>query len=391
MSVRKRIVILGATGSIGGSALRVIERHADRLELIGIAARADAAGLAAIARKFGVHDVALFDEAAAIAAQDGGAFPEGTRLHAGISGLEAVASLPGTDMVLVAVAGTRPALRSTLAAIDAGCHVALASKEVLVAAGRHVMTAAAARGVRIVPVDSEHSALAHCLAGSSRGDVRRVVLTASGGALRDRNPGDLAGVTPADALRHPNWSMGRKITVDSATLANKGLEMIEAQWLFNLKPSQIEAVIHAQSIVHGLVEFTDGSILAQLTPPSMTFAIQHALLGPERPPGIDATLDFNTRFQLDFRPADPVRYPCLRLAREAMASGGAAPAVFNAANEVAVDAFLDHGLPFMGIPEIISRTMQMPIAAEPDSLDAVLAVEDDARRIAQSHVANLIG
>lgn len=391
MAARKRVVILGATGSIGGSTLRVIERHADRLELIGIAARAEARGLAAIAARFGVRDVALFDEPAAIAAREGGVFPEGTRVHPGIAGLEAVASLAGADIVLVAVAGTRPALRSTLAAIDAGCDIALASKEVLVAAGRHVMTAAAARGVRIVPVDSEHSALAHCLAGSSGVDVRRVVLTASGGALRDRNPGDLAGVTPADALRHPNWSMGRKITVDSATLANKGLEMIEAQWLFDLKPSQIEAVIHPQSIVHGLVEFIDGSILAQLTPPSMTFAIQHALLGPARAPGTDATLDFQKLLQLDFRPADPVRYPCLRLAREAMEAGGGAPAVFNAANEVAVDAFLDHGLPFMGIPEVISQTMQMPVAGEPDSLDAVLAMEDDARRAAQSHVAKLIG
>ena len=245
MSARKKVVILGATGSIGSSALRVIERHSDRLELTGIAARADASGLAAIAQKFGVRDVALFDEPAAAAARKAGVFPDGTRLHAGIAGLEAVASLPETDMVLVAVAGTRPALRSTLAAIDAGCDIALASKEVLVAAGRHVMTAAAARGVRIVPVDSEHSALAHCLNGGSRGDVRRVVLTASGGALRDRNPGDLAGVTPADALRHPNWSMGRKITVDSATLANKGLEMIEAQWLFDLKPSQIEWIAPA--------------------------------------------------------------------------------------------------------------------------------------------------
>jgi 1-deoxy-D-xylulose-5-phosphate reductoisomerase len=391
MAARKRVVILGATGSIGGSALRVIERHSDRLEVAGIASRADATGLASIASKFGVRNVALFDESAALAARDGGVFPEGTRVHAGLAGLEAVASLAGADIVLVAVAGTRPALRSTLAAIDAGHDVALASKEVLVAAGRHVMTAARARGVRIVPVDSEHSALAHCLTGASRGDVRRVVLTASGGALRDRNPGDLAGVTPADALRHPNWSMGRKITVDSATLANKGLEMIEAQWLFDLQPSQIEAVIHPQSIVHGLVEFTDGSILAQLTPPNMTFAIQHALLGPTRAPGTDATLDFQKLLQLDFRPADPIRYPCLRLAREAMVAGGAAPAIFNAANEIAVAAFLDQGLPFMGIPEVIARTMQIPVAAEPDSLDAVLAVEDDARRAAQSHVANLIG
>ena len=391
MAARKRVVILGATGSIGGSALRVLERHADRLELVGIAARADVAGLAAIARKFGVRDAALVDDLAAAAAKTSGAFPDGTCLHVGLAGLETVASLPGADIVLVAVAGTRAALSSTIAAINAGCDVALASKEVLVAAGRHVMAAAAARGVRIVPVDSEHSALAHCLAGASRGDVRRVVLTASGGALRDRDDRDLATVTPEDALRHPNWSMGRKITVDSATLANKGLEMIEAQWLFDLKPSQIEAVIHPQSIVHGLVEFSDGSILAQLTPPSMTFAIQHALLGAGRHPGTDATLDFKSLLQLDFRPADPARYPCLRLAREAMEAGGPAPAVFNAANEIAVAAFLDRELPFPGIAKIIARTMQMPVAREPDSLEGVLAVEDEARRLALDQVSRFAG
>lgn len=391
MSARKKVVILGATGSIGGSALRVIERHADRLELVGIASRADASGLAAIAHKFGVQDTALHDGNAAMTAKRDGLFPEGTRIHSGIAGLETVASLPDADIVLVAVAGTRPALHSTLAAIRAHCDVALASKEVLVAAGSHVMGSARARGVRIVPVDSEHSALAHCLAGASHGDVKRVVLTASGGALRDRTAEDMVDVTPEDALQHPNWSMGRKITVDSATLANKGLEMIEAQWLFDLKPSQIEAVIHPQSIVHGLVEFTDGSILAQLTPPTMTFAIQNALLGPERAPGTDATLDFNTRMQLEFRPADPARYPCLRLARQAMEVGGSAPAVFNAANEVAVAAFLDQGLKFTAIPEVIARTMEMPVAGEPGGLEGVLAVEDDARRAALDHVSKLLG
>ncbi len=391
MPVRKRVVILGATGSIGSSALRVIEKHADRLELVGIASRANVAGLAAIARRFNVRDVALFEEQAAREAALDAGFPQGTRFHAGLEGLETVASLPGADIVLVAVAGTRPALRSTLAAINAGCDIALASKEILVAAGLHVMEAARRRGVRILPVDSEHSALAQCIAGASRADVRRVVLTASGGAFRDRPIEELAGVTPEDALRHPNWSMGPKITVDSATLVNKGLEMIEAQWLFGLKPAQIEAVIHPQSIVHGLVEFTDGSILAQLTPPSMTFAIQYALLHPERPPGPDATLDFQTRMQLDFRPVDPRRYPCLRLAREAMETGGSAPAVFNAANEVAVGAFLQAGLSFTAIPDVIARTMEMPVAGEPDGLEAVLAVEEDARRVANAHVSKLIG
>lgn len=391
MPGRKRVVILGATGSIGSSALRVLEKHADRLELVGIASRANVEALASIAQRFGVRDVGIFDEVAAQGAASGAGFPEGTRIHRGLEGLEAIASLTGADIVLVAVAGTRPALQSTLAAINAGADIALASKEILVAAGRHVMTAARKRGVRIVPVDSEHSALAQCLSGSRREEVRRVILTASGGAFRDKSVQDLANVRPEDALQHPNWSMGPKVTVDSATLANKGLEMIEAQWLFDLKPDQIDAVIHPQSIVHGFVEFTDGSILAQLTPPSMTFAIQYALLGPERPPGPDATLDFRSRLQLDFRPADPTRYPCLRLARDAMEAGGGAPAVFNTANEVAVDAFLKSGLPFTAIPTVIERTMEIQVANEPDSLEAVLAIEDDARRAAQNHVTKLIG
>jgi 1-deoxy-D-xylulose-5-phosphate reductoisomerase len=378
MQVRKRIVLLGATGSIGESTLRVLAAHSDRLELVGIAAHSNTAKLAAIARRFGVAHVALGDPAAAAAAQRDGIFPSGTTILAGVDGLTELATLPQADLVLVAVVGTT-ALRPTLAAIAAGKDIALASKEILVLAGKFVMAAARAHGVRLLPVDSEHNALFQCLAGAPTREVRRMIVTASGGAFRDREPSELAGVRPEDALKHPNWSMGPKITVDSATLANKGLEMIEAQWLFGLRAEQVEAVIHPQSIVHGLVEFTDGSILAQLTPPSMTFAIQHTLLYPERVAGVEPSLDFQKLMTLDFRPVDPARYPCLRHATDAMRAGGTAPAVFNAANEVAVAAFLAHRLPFLDIARVVGETLARLPVLEPSCVDEVLAVDQQAR------------
>ncbi|MFT3828070.1 MAG: 1-deoxy-D-xylulose-5-phosphate reductoisomerase [Opitutaceae bacterium] len=381
MAARKRIVLLGATGSIGESALRVIAAHSEALELVGIGARASTGKLAAIAQRFRVPHVALCDTAAAEAARRDNVFPAGTTLHAGLEGLTALATLPEADLVLVAVVGTT-ALQPTLAAIAAGKDIALASKEILVMAGKFVMAAARERGVRLLPVDSEHNALFQCLADAPTRTVRRVIVTASGGAFRDRAPADLARVTPEDALRHPNWSMGPKITVDSATLANKGLEMIEAQWLFGLRAEQVEAVIHPQSIVHGLVEFTDGSILAQLTPPSMTFAIQHTLLFPERRPGVEPTLDFAKLFSLEFRPVDDARYPCLRHACAAMRAGGAAPAVFNAANEVAVAAFLAHRLPFLGIHRVVGETLARIPHVEPATLDEVLECDRQARATA---------
>ncbi|HLP03408.1 MAG TPA: 1-deoxy-D-xylulose-5-phosphate reductoisomerase [Opitutaceae bacterium] len=382
MASRKRIVLLGATGSIGESALRVIAAHSDALELVGIGARASTEKLATIARRFRVPHVALSDTAAADAARRDNIFPAGTALHAGLAGLTELATLPEADLVLVAIVGTT-ALQPTLAAIAAGKDIALASKEILVLAGKFVMAAARERGVRLLPVDSEHNALFQCLADAPTRTVRRMIVTASGGAFRDRSPADLAHVTPEDALRHPNWSMGPKITVDSATLANKGLEMIEAQWLFGLRAEQVEAVIHPQSIVHGLVEFTDGSILAQLTPPSMTFAIQHTLLFPERRQGVEPTLDFAKLFALEFRPVDDARYPCLRHACAAMRAGGAAPAVFNAANEVAVAAFLAHRLPFLGINRVVGETLARIPHVEPASLDEVLECDRQARATAE--------
>ena len=379
---KKRVVLLGATGSIGENTLRVIAAHRDRLELVGIAAHSRYQRLAEIARQFGVRHVGLYDPAALAAARAGADFPAGTRFYGGTAGLGELATLPEADTVLIAVVGTA-GLQPALAAIAARKTIALASKEILVLAGKFIMAAARASGSALLPVDSEHNAVFQCLEGHGAADVRRLVLTASGGAFRDWPLEKLADVTPADALKHPNWAMGPKITVDSATLANKGLELIEAQWLFGLQAGQCQAVLHTQSVVHCLVEFTDGSMLAQLCPPSMTFPIQHALLHPGRAPAsTDTALPLDRVFSLDFRPADETRYPCLRLAREAMAEGGTAPAVFNAANEVAVAAFLQNRVPFLAIPRIIEHTLATVRLIEPTTLDQVLAVDAEARRVA---------
>jgi 1-deoxy-D-xylulose-5-phosphate reductoisomerase len=387
-SARKRIVLLGATGSIGENTLRVVAAHRDRLELVGIAARANHPRLAEIARQFGVRHVGVFENGAlAEARADLSAFPDGTRLYGGLGGLIELAQLPEADLVLVAVVGT-VGVRPALAALAAHKHLALASKEILVVAGKFVMAAARANGVRLLPVDSEHNAVFQCLEGHASAAVRRIVLTASGGAFRELPIAALRRVKPEDALKHPNWSMGPKITVDSATLANKGLELIEAQWLFGLRPEQCQAVLHPQSIVHCLVQFADGTMLAQLAPPSMTFPIQHALLYPERVPGVAAPLDLDRLFSLDFRPVDEKRYPCLSLARSAMMAGGVAPAVFNAANEVAVTAFLAGRVPFLAIPELIDNTLQVTSNFEPADLDAVMEADIAARHTTQSSIEN---
>jgi 1-deoxy-D-xylulose-5-phosphate reductoisomerase len=387
-SQRKRVVLLGATGSIGENALRVLAAHRDKLELVGIAARANWEKLAATAHAFGVRHVGVFDDAACAAARkNSAAFPAGTQLVGGLAGLVELAQLPGADIVLVAVVGTT-GLEPALAAIAAGKDLALASKEILVLAGKFVMAAAQHHGVKLLPVDSEHNAVFQCLEGHPHAGVRRIVLTASGGAFRDWPAARLAHVTPAEALKHPNWSMGPKITVDSATLANKGLELIEAQCLFGLRPEQCTAVLHPQSIVHCLVEFADGAMLAQLSPPSMTFPIQHALLHPQRAPGVEAALDFTKLLGLEFRPVDEARFPMLRLARHTMAAAGVAPAVYNAANEVAVAAFLNGQIPFLAIPRLVEHCLASIPNFEPNGLAAVLAVDADARRAATAALAH---
>jgi 1-deoxy-D-xylulose-5-phosphate reductoisomerase len=387
---KRRIVLLGASGSIGENTLRVIAAHRDRLELVGIAANGKYQRLAQIAREFGVKHVAVFDDQAFVAAKASGIFPGGTKLYGGVTGLTELATLAEADTVLVAVVGTA-ALKPALAAIAAKKTLALASKELLVMAGKFVMAAArehAAEGggagrVRLLPVDSEHNAVFQCLEGHRASDVRRLVLTASGGAFRDWPLEKLAEARVADALKHPNWSMGPKITVDSATLANKGLELIEAQWLFGLRAEQCQAVIHTQSIVHCLVEFRDGSMLTQMCPPSMTFPIQHALFYPERAPcQTDDALSLDRKFALDFRPVEPERYPLLGLAQQAMAAGGVAPAVFNAANEVAVAEFIAGRLPFLAISRVVDQTLAGLKNFEPHTLDEVLHADAEARRLA---------
>ena len=384
MGARKKIILLEATGSIGASALRVIERHSDRLELVGVVAKSRLAPLAEIARKFSVRDVGLYEPPAGL---DSGVLPAATHFYRGIDGVTDLVSSVPADIVLVASAGTA-ALRPTLAAIERGHTIALANKEILVLAGRFVTDAARRRGVRLIPVDSEHNAIFQCLDAGARSGLRRLLLTASGGAFRDTPLEALRDVTPDQALDHPNWSMGPKITIDSATMANKGLEVIEARWLFDVNPGQIDVVIHPQSVVHSMVEYVDGSILAQLSPPLMTFAIQHALLHPDRADGVVPTLDFSQMMRLDFFPLEPGRYPCLDLAREALCAGGTAPAIFNAANEVAVEAFLGGRIGFLEIPAIIRKSMDSVTSREPGSLEEVLGVESETRRLATQYFSS---
>lgn len=380
----KRIVLLGATGSIGENALRVIEAYPEHLQLVGIAAHTSADQLAQIARRHPtVRHVALFDSATADRMRSDALLPAGVEVHAGADGLKTLATLPEADVVLCAVVGVT-GLGPSLAAIEAGKDLALASKEILVMAGKFVMAAARRHGITLRPVDSEHNAVAQCLADNPTKDIARVVLTASGGAFRDRSLTELADVTPADALQHPNWSMGPKITVDSATMANKGLELIEARWLFDLRPEQCQAVLHRGSLAHCIVEFTDGAMLTHLCPPSMTFPIQHALLHPLRLPPVDPPLDLRKPFSLDFEPLDPTRFPLLALATQAMRTGGTAPSAYNAANEVAVAAFLSEQIPFLAIPRIVEQTLEQMDHEDPTDLDAVIAHDAEARRLAQS-------
>jgi len=389
MCDRKRIVLLGATGSIGSSTLKVLETHADRLELTGIAARNNVDGLAEIANRFGVRHIGLFDPAAGDRAAGDPRFESGTRFYRGVDEISSLASLTEADLVVVAVVGTA-GLKPTLAAIEAKKTIALASKEILVMAGEFVTRAANRNQVPILPLDSEHNAIFQCLQGSRPQEVQRIILTASGGCFLDRPIETLRRVTPEEALNHPNWSMGDKITIDCATMANKGLEIIEAKWLFGLRSNSIDVVIHRQSIVHSMVEFIDGSILAQLSPPSMTFAIQHTLLFPDRVSGTHPSLDFRTAMKLDFEPPDYSRFPCLTLARQALEGEGILPAAFNAANEVAVEAFLRGRIGFLEIPAIIDRTLEMIPNHKPSRLDDVTQADQEARGIATRWVTSSI-
>lgn len=386
MGKRSKVVLLGATGSIGTSALKVIRQHADKLELIGIAANRNIEQLAAIAREFSVKEIGIYEETAWKDAKDRRLMPDGANIVCGEEGLCQLAALPDCDTVLVAVVGTQ-GLMPALATIKAGHKLAVASKEILVLAGKFIMEAAKAKQVAILPVDSEHNALFQCLEGIEPDHVAKLTLTASGGSFRDLPLDQFDNVTLKQALNHPNWDMGPKVTIDSATMANKGLEMIEAKWLFGVRPEQVDVVIHTQSIVHSMVECVDGSVIAQMSPPDMTFAIQHALLYPDRSESVSPSIDFTKALSLDFRPLETDRYPCLALARNAMAACGVAPGVFNAANEIAVDAFVQNRIKFVDIAKIVEKTLDSINNVEPISIEEVLDYDTQARAIAADIIA----
>jgi 1-deoxy-D-xylulose-5-phosphate reductoisomerase len=379
---RKKVVLLGSTGSIGRSTLEVARLLPERIELVGLAANGSVEALAAQVRETGVKHVALHD--ASRIGELRALLPAGVEILAGPAGLAELATLEGADMVLVAIVGTA-GLQPALAAIEAGKDLAVASKEILVMAGEIVTAAAERKGVRLLPVDSEHNAIFQCLDGHRGGEkeVSRLVLTASGGPFRTWPADQLAEVTLAQALKHPTWEMGRKITIDSATLFNKGLEMIEARWLFGIGMERIDVVVHPQSIVHSMVEFVDGSVLAQLSRTDMCFPIQYALTWPERLAGGLRPLDFGQLAKLEFEEPRHDDFPALGLARQAGLTGGTLPAVFNAANEVAVEAFVAGAIRFPDIWRVVGETMGRHEVAAASSLAAVIEADGWARRVAR--------
>ena len=378
----KRLAILGSTGSIGRSALAVVDAHPTRLRVAALAAGDNAQLLAEQCRRYkpAIAALATTDAVGRLKAACGDAAP--VRLEGGAEGLIAVATHPDADIVLCASSGTA-ALEAVLSAIEARKTIALANKEVLVMAGELVMEAARRQGVAVLPVDSEHNAIHQCLHGRSHSEIRRLILTASGGPFRGFTEDELQHVTPEAALRHPTWQMGRKITIDSATLMNKGLEVIEAHWLFDVTAEQIDVVIHPQSIVHSMVELHDGSVIAQLGVTDMRLPIQYACSYPERWEAALPSLDLTRAPKLEFHAPDTVRFPCLDLAYRALRVGGTLPVVLNAANEVAVETFLDGRLAFPGIPRLIELTMNAHAVDRVTTLAAVRRVDAWARETAR--------
>ena len=372
------IAVLGSTGSVGRQVLEVIDAHPNLFHVATLAARTASNRFLAQVRKYQ-------PAVAAVSAPTDAPFMGAKRRYAGEDGLLAAATDTNADIVVVATSG-HDAIGPTLQAIDLGKTIALANKETLVCAGNLIMPLARQRGVEIRPVDSEHSAIWQALAGSRRDDVQRIILTASGGPFRTRTSSELATVSIEDALAHPTWSMGGKITIDSATMMNKGLEIIEAHWLFDLPYEQIDVIIHPESIVHSLVEFVDGSNIAQLGAPDMRAPIQFALGYPQRLPATGNRLNLTKIKNLSFEEPDDTRFPCLRLAREAGMAGGAYPTALSAADDVAVAAFLDGALRFSEIPTVIQYVVDHHDSVREPTLDDILCVDEWARRLAKSHV-----
>lgn len=369
---RRNVVVLGATGSIGQSAQRVARHLGENMRLVGLSSNQNAAGLAEAAREFRPLAVCLCEEAAVEN------LPDGCRLLRGAAGLIELATLPEADLVLIAIVGTA-GLKPALAAIEAGKDIAVASKEILVAAGEIIMAAAARKGVKVLPVDSEHNAIFQCLESRDPATVKRLILTCSGGPFRNTPASEFAAITPESALKHPTWQMGRKITIDSATLFNKGLEMLEARWLFDVPMDRIDVVIHPQSLIHSMVEFVDGSVLAQMSPSDMAFPIHYAVTWPDRVPSAQKPLDFARLGSLEFSAPRLDDFPALRLARHAGIHGGTLPAVLNAANEIAVAAFLERRIRFTQIWEVVEATMKKTAHLPHPSLSEIEAADRTAR------------
>ena len=381
----KRITLLGATGSIGLRTLDLVSSFPEEFQVAGLAARGSNIELIAdLCRKYSPRAVALLDAGALdrLARLLPAPRPE---LLTGADGLVALARDVEADVVVSALVGG-VGLLPTMAAILAGRTVALANKETLVVAGSLMTAAARARGVKLLPVDSEHSAVFQCLAGHNRADVHRILLTASGGPFRETPKAQLAAMTVEDALKHPTWKMGAKITIDSATLMNKGLEIIEARWLFEVAPDQVQVVVHPQSIVHSMVEYLDGSVIAQLGVADMGVPILYALTYPERRPTPAARLDLTRVGQLTFYEPDTDKFPCLRLAREALEHGGGSPVVLNAANEIAVAAFLDRRIGFTEIPQLIEWALDDAPTRSVRSLEECVAIDAETRLRVQRRI-----
>ncbi|MBB5698723.1 1-deoxy-D-xylulose-5-phosphate reductoisomerase [Sphingomonas yantingensis] len=383
----RTVTILGATGSIGTSTLDLIEREPDRFRVVALTANCDVVRLAEAARRTNAELAVVADESCLSALAEALA-GTATRVAGGMAAV-CDAARSGAEWTMSAIVGCA-GLGPTLAAIEGGGTVVIANKEPLVSAGEIILAAAKASGATLLPADSEHNAIFQCLAGDRPAGVRRLILTASGGPFRSWSLEQMAGVTPEQAVAHPNWSMGAKISVDSATMMNKGLELIEAARLFPVSGNAIDIVVHPQSAVHSLVEYVDGSMLAQIGPSDMRVPIAHTLAWPDRMATPMAPLDLIKLGRLDFEAPDPVRFPALRLAREALGAGGARPAILNAANEVAVEAFLKRRCGFLEIAAIVADTLEGYDPPAPLDVDAVLAVDGEARRVAAERVKDRV-
>jgi 1-deoxy-D-xylulose-5-phosphate reductoisomerase len=389
----KHLAILGSTGSIGRQCLSVVDALAPRFGAVALAAGGNLDELIGQIERYQPELVSVADEKKADALSSRlreKGIAKLPAIHHGAEGMLAVGTHSRAEIVVSAAVGV-VGLPATYEAVKLGKTIALSNKEVLVAAGELVMAAAHKAGKEILPVDSEHNAVHQCLRGGSYAEVRRLVLTASGGPFRKTPIKDLQNVSVEQALAHPNWKMGNRITIDSATMMNKGFEIIEARWLFDMKPSQVDVVVHPQSTIHSMVEYVDGSILAQLGATDMRMPIQYALTYPERVASNQVDLDWAKLKRLDFEKVSTRRYPCLRLAREAMKKGGAWPCALNAADEVAVAAFLERQISFLGIAEVVEAVLSRTPLVRIEKMDDVLAADAEARRVAKEEVSRLTG